>query len=1758
MRLSFNQLWKLSVLGLFAVFARGSHCAEVVPYGASWRYLVGLSEASSPDSTAWRKPGFDDSAWSVGAAPIGYANPPNSAPEFTIATFVPSSLDGNYSCVFARSTFLAKNPTGANTFTVNVNIDDGCIVWINGAEVGRYNLPDGELAYNQWALTAGEATLTQFTIKNSAQGPVVAGTNVIAVQVFNANATSSDLFFDLSLESDLDETPPSAISTDPTGGATVSELSHIDVVFSENVSGVDAADLLINGAPASGINTISPREYVFQFPLQPNGTVNIAWAPNHGITDLSGNPFTGGSWSYTVKPADRKAAVIISEFLAENSHGVKDEDGDRSDWIELLNTSSSIANLEGWFLTDDPANLTKWPFPAITLDTGSYLLLFASGKNRTNTTAPLHTNFKLEKGGGYLALINPETNRVSEFVGYPAQRADISYGRDPSSPEPAGYLTPPTPGAVNVQSGAGFSPEVIVSLAGGVYTNNVLSVSLTTTAGQIHYTTDGSVPTAASSLYTAPISVSASRAVKARSFQAGLLPGPVAEANYILVDSSVANFTSNLPLLILSTGGKSVGQDITPRTHCSMVAIDTFRGRSSVLGKPEFIGQGGIEERGQSSTGFPKVQYNFSFENPSRQQENVGLFGLPADDDWALYAPYSDKPFLQNFIAYELYEKMGRYSVRRRFVEVFLDTNGGKISYNSDYVGIYILVEKIRIDKNRVDLDRLTPYNTTEPDISGGYMFKKDKDSPGDYNFSTTGNASAGFSAQALKLHQPKPVQTTTAQKAWLRNYLAQMEKALYAPNWKTATGTNHWSYYIDADSFVDFQWIVEFAKQIDGYRLSNYFYKPRNGKVHMSPIWDWNLSFGNADYLDGANTSNWYWQECSENEHIWLRRLMCGTPDSSGTTGDPDFKQRVTDRWSELRTNILSSTNVIARAQELASTLNEAATRDFQRWPRLGSYVWPNPPLYSTPTTYAGIMQSFTNWVKGRYTWIDSQFLPVPTMDLPGGLTRPGSALTLGGSGGGAIYYTTDGRDPRLPGGALSPQALRYTAPVLIQANSKVFARRLNGSTWSGPSVRSFAVQKPTLAISEIMYHPVGTAGTFSESDFEFVEFQNTGSVPLPLEGITISGGIQFTFPAATLDPGAYITVVKSVAAFQLRYGATPRIAGEFTGSLSNTGDTIVVTGPLGEPIAQVHFKDGWYPLTDGAGFSLARRIESGETDLNDPASWQASAVEGGSPGAPESSTAEGPNVVISEILARPTGTAVKAIELQNLAALPADLTGWYLTDDVQKPREFMIAAGTVVSANGFVVLPGNQFGTLLNPAGGNLYLISADGTGRLSGYLHAFKYGASPENVTIGRLLDRAGGEHFVLQQTPSLGQPNTGAWEAPIIISEVMYHPPDVIVNNLPWNDTEDEFIELINRSAQAVPLYDAAFPTNTWRIDGGVTFQFPPNQTLAPGALALVVNFDPITDTVQSAAFRAKYSVPGNVALFGPYKGNLGNDSNRISLQAPASPLGTTGEAPYYVEAEIEYSNRAPWNAGADGLGFSLTRLELAGYGNDPTQWTAASPTAGSWSQPAGAPVISVQPKTQFGIARSSLSLNVQAGGAGSLSYQWLHSGAQIQGATTAMLNLVNLSPINSGEYTVVVSSPTAAVTSQPAFVTVQIDSDGDGMPDDWEFTYGLNPFDPSDATQDSDGDGFSNRDEYIAGTNPRSAQSVLNLTPTESSTVRFFAAPSRSYSVLYADSLTSPVWRKLTDIPAAAQGTDAVVQDAAPAPQRFYRLVTPAQ
>ena len=208
---------------------------------------------------------------------------------------------------------------------------------------------------------------------------------------------------------------------------------------------------------------------------------------------------------------------------------------------------------------------------------------------------------------------------------------------------------------------------------------------------------------------------------------------------------------------------------------------------------------------------------------------------MPADADWRLRNPFSDKCMMNDFLAFELFEELGNYSLRRRLVEVFSDSGGGKLNYATDYHGILLLVENIEVNKDRVNIAKLTPAHTNEPAISGGWMMKYDKDSTGDIEIQTRGGggfAGLGSTTQTgrgLKIHEPKPSElgivgnpTTTfanltesgkIQVRWLTNWLAQMERAMYAANWRTATGTNHWSYYIDADSFVDFHWIVEFPK---------------------------------------------------------------------------------------------------------------------------------------------------------------------------------------------------------------------------------------------------------------------------------------------------------------------------------------------------------------------------------------------------------------------------------------------------------------------------------------------------------------------------------------------------------------------------------------------------------------------------------------------------------------------------------------------------------------------------------------------------------------------------------------------------------------------------------------------------------------------------------------------------------------------------------------------------------------------------------
>ncbi|MBE7500536.1 MAG: lamin tail domain-containing protein [Verrucomicrobiales bacterium] len=1445
-----------------------------------------------------------------------------------------------------------------------------------------------------------------------------------------------------------DAAGPQVVAVVPAAGANVAELTFVEVVFDRNVQGVDAADLLVNGQPALSVQEHSPRDYTFAVDEPAPGPVEFTWAEGHGITDLATPPhaFTGTGWSCAFDPAQARARVVISELLAANDHGLRDDFGDRSDWIELRNLEDEPVALEGWFLTDDAQEPMKWRFPAVTLPAGGYLLVWASERDRADPAKPLHTNFRLSADGEYLALLDAHTNVVSAFAPtYPAQRANVSYGRDTLDPELTGYFLVPTPRAANGTSGPGFAPAVTYSLAGGVFTNASLTVHLSAPAGVIRYTLNGTLPTEAAAVYGEPLVVTRSTVIQARVFEPDLLPGALGVETYHLLGTSTATFTSNLPLMIVHTAGRGIAAE--QRIPAFVVAIEPERGRASLRLPPQHEGKAQIELRGQSSLGFPKKAYNLELTDAAGLDVEVPLLGLPEESDWVLYAPYSDKPFLQNFLAYELHERMGHYAPRRRFIELFVQTTSGRLEYPRDYAGIYLLVEKIKVDNHRVDIARLTPDHTAEPEISGGYMFKKDKDSPGDRGFSTTGGA--GFSGQALKYHEPKPREITVAQQNWLRNYLNQFERALYASDWLSRTGPNHYSHFIDVDSFVDNHWIVEFAKQIDGYRLSNYFHKDRGGQVKMDPIWDWNLSFGNADYLDGANPSGWYYSLIDQNAHIWLRRLMNGTPSSGGQTGDPDFNQRIADRWSVLRTNLFAASNVIARVDELAALLDEAQVRDFARWPRLGTYVWPNPPLYSQPRTYAGIITNLKNWIQQRYNWIDRQFVRAPDFSHPGGGVSPGFPLGLTGPTG-TLYYTTDGSDPRRSGGAVAPQARPFSAPFMITTNSRVVARVRSGTKWSGPSAATFVVETAPLVITELMYRPLPAAAgsPYAAGDFEFLELLNRGTAPLDLRGFELVTGVQFRFATSsvtTLEAGARLVLVKNRAAFVSRYGEGTRIAGEFSGALANEGERLRLVGPVGEVVLDFRYEPAAQPATDGLGFSLVIADEAQPLSRwDDGAGWRTGSVRGGTPGQPEPPAPEFPRIVVNEVLAHTDGPLVDTIELHNPTLAAADISSWYLTDARRTPK-FRIPPGTVLPPGGFAVFtesdfnptPGQPPSFNLGAAGDEVYLLSADAAGELTGYVHGFAFGASLSGESLGRHLTSTGAERFVQQAERTLGGPNVGPKVGPVLVSEVHYHPPDVWANGAEWDNFEHEFIELYNPTPQPVALFHPQAPNPTWELRGAVRFAFPPSQTIEPGERLLVVGFAPVGQPELSAAFRKHFGLGANLRLFGPYRDKLPNSGGTIELVQPdvAGSPDTGLEVRSVVVDRVSYSDAPPWPAGADGLGFSLQRIPETAFGDDPAAWVAARPTPGAAAVPTAAPVITRQPMGQTVRPGETVTLAVEALDSANLSFQWRQDRRFLPGATERVLVLTNAQPAQSGPYQVVVHSPAIAVGSHVVEVRV---------------------------------------------------------------------------------------------------------------------------
>jgi len=654
-------------------------------------------------------------------------------------------------------------------------------------------------------------------------------------------------------------------------------------------------------------------------------------------------------------------------------------------------------------------------------------------------------------------------------------------------------------------------PAVTFTPPGGAFVGKVeVKLAAREPGATVRYTMDGSEPTESSPAFSAPLQLTNGAVVRAKAFQKDRVPGATAAAAYTILDEELAEFSSNLPLGIVDSFGTNITKD--QKCVAALQFFDASGTRAKLTSEANYSGPCWVNIRGRASLRYPKNSFTVKTLNGDGDPADAALLGLPADDDWVLYAPYPDKTFMRDVLAYEWHREMGHWAPRTRFVELFVNDGGGKIG-RKDYAGIYVLIERITRNKNRVDVSKLDASDNGEPQVTGGYIFKKDHIDqgagpqggegmmgvststragfptgpggfPGDPRgfqpaARTTTRSSSSSSSRRTTTYvtnlfgfpthkpaaelerdtaisedfetpvkeeesfktlrrtnefffvEPEPDELTAVQKAWLKRHLNEVEAVLYSENFRDPQ--QGFRAYLDADSFIDYHLIVETTKNVDGFRFSVFFHKDRRGKIKADPIWDWNLSFGNANGKQGWIPEFWLWPQLDDKEYTWYRRLF----------EDADFAQRYVDRWSQFRTNVFATQRVLARVDEIAAQLQEAQKRNFEKWPILGRSINPN---YFVGTSFEDEVNWMKKYIQTRLDWIAAQFVPVPKLALKNG------AATLEGNG--EILFTLDGTDPRASGGSPSRDAQVFKGPFHLKAGDKLFARARDGTRWSGPLV--------------------------------------------------------------------------------------------------------------------------------------------------------------------------------------------------------------------------------------------------------------------------------------------------------------------------------------------------------------------------------------------------------------------------------------------------------------------------------------------------------------------------------------------------------------------------------------------------------------------------------------------------------------------------------------------------------------------------------
>lgn len=1340
---------------------------------------------------------------------------------------------------------------------------------------------------------------------------------------------------------EIDNIPPAVSRLFPATGATVRSLSQVEVSFDEDVLGMRASDLLINGRPATNLTQRSGGPFVFRFPAQPAGPVRMAWAANHAITDAAPipNPFNGASWNYTVDPSISWGDLVITEFLASSAGviGYRDEEGDIEDWIEIYNKGANPVNLANWSLSDDPDDPGMWVFPARTIVPGEYLVVFASGKDRdpANATAKLHTNFKLSDVGEHLGLYTPDSPRVlaSGFTKYPEQRNDVSYGIDPSGKER--FYVAPTPGKANGASTVeGLCAPIHLNVTRGFYSTPFdLILSCATPGVVFRYTTNGSEPSIESPAFPASLPINRTTLFRAAAFKENFLPSKTETHTYLF---NLTAALRSLPIVSIVT------------------ASNNLYGKTGILGI-----NGGNYNAG---TWAPNPGATNDFHNPSKHgvawERPTSIEWIRPEDNSGFQVMCGIRVQGSDYQRPRL-TRTSKFSFRLYFRG---DYGPGRLEYP-----LFPFTTVERFDQ----LVLRAGFNEQTNPFIRDELHRRLSDDMGDV--ASHGNLAIVLVNGIAYAGSPWYNPCERVHEEFMQEHVGGgAEWDVVGPSFGQTAGVPG---VIDGDR-ADFQSMVNYVRTQSP--TNPVIYQEISRRLELTNFVDYCLLNAYAAMGDWPANN---WRAARERSPNGIWRFI---------VWDAEWGMGIYDRTSSI--NCFTQTGGGPNDSGLGSVASSEIAQMYDRLRASAEFrlLWADRVqkhfFNGGALTGANITNRFEQmrrellvlipsmdtkilqWARDRQAIFFRHMQPyrleassnAPVFSRFGGPVAPGFKLAMTNLAG-TIYYTVDGSDPRVRfTSEISKTAIPYAEPIVLGSNVLIRARALQDTNWSAIVEAPFTVGSIgiPLRITEIMYNPPAGSGG------EFIELQNIGGATLDLGRMSFSG-IDFVFNEGSMLAAGARLVLASSSDTNLWNALHPgtAVAGWFGGSLNNGGERIALLDRFGNDVTAVTYKDGagWPLAADGSGKSL--EIIHANADPNDPANWRASSQNYGSPGAPNSAPPSSV-ITINEVMAENLGavkniaTTPDWIELYNSGTNTVNLSGWSLSDD-GNPRKFVLPAVTI-PAQGYAVVwcdpvntpaPGMHSGFSLDRDGESIFLYDPS-TNRLD----AFTFGRQIGNLSVGRV----GGEWVLTKPTPNAENQAASVSSATnLVLNEWMANP-------FPG---QSDWIELYNSSKDAPVALHGLYlgGSNVVRrieppsfLEPGGYLQIFADESVAPQHIDLklpptggvIALYDENTTLIQ----RVVYGIQTN----GISQGRLPDgNTNQVAFPGSASPGSANYTATYTgpILNEVLARSRSVKIGGTVSDFIELYNPTPASFNLAGMSLSVNKPSPGKWMFPAGATLAS---------------------------------------------------------------------------------------------------------------------------------------------------------------------------------------------------------